>query len=286
MKKLILIVVSLFIFTTANSQRLHVVPYYNWSNKTSYMVSPSPLITGYGALSDSLSRVYDGTTFYEYNDEYYPINSWADYYFWYVNRYWYQFNEPELYEYFYYAKDDYGMAQYICGANYYGRMYPSRIALSFPGQGVYINNLSRYRIRRCIKTNDWENGYYIADREYTPKKEDEFVNRKTISENVVARNSSKMRNNRQKPSKYNNIRKTQLYKNSRKDSNEKQFNRYSTKSNRNYNSGNNRNSTSRESNVSNSVSRSNSSTNKRSASSNRSSSNSNQTRSSKTIKVR
>ena len=165
MKKLILILSCLFIFTIANSQRLYVVPYYDWSSKTTFMLSPSPMVTGYGYYSDSLSRAFNGVIFYEYAGDYYPIESWADYYYWYVNKYWYQFVDPGLYEFYYFAKDDFGMAQYICSHSYRGRMYPTRFAISFPGRRVFVNNLSRRYIRWCTKNDSWENKNYVANLE-------------------------------------------------------------------------------------------------------------------------
>jgi len=286
MKKLIIIIICLFTFTVVKSQRFHVVQYYNWSSNTSFNVSPSPWITGYGVLSDSLSSIYGGK-FYEYNGEYYPINSWADYYNWYVKKFWYYFNDPGLYEYFYLIGDDFGMAQYICGANYYGWKYPSRIAVTFPGRDVYINNLSRYRIRRCIKTNDWTNKYYVAEIKRNGKRRNNsninlIKDRRT--RNVVANNNSRSQNGGIKRNRNEVVKDNKrVYRNSSTNSR--------NTSSRNYtNSSVNRNNSTKRTNSSslnrstNSSSRNNSKTNN--SNRNNSTTSSKQTRSSRTIKSR
>ncbi len=178
MKNLAFVIVFMLIISSINSQPIrNLVTYYNWSNPTSYKVSPSPIINGFGSLSDSLSKAHSDSTFYEYNGEYYPITCWADYYLWYVNKYWYHFDQPDLYEYFYTIKDDYAMARYICDNNFTGPEYPSRIAVSFPGQDICTNNLSKSKLRKNMKSNLWENkNQVIVDN--TGKKTDLKPNQK------------------------------------------------------------------------------------------------------------
>lgn len=142
MKKILLLTAIMFSFNLLFSQTssLHTsniikhnstVPYYKWSDPTAYKTSPSPIIKGYGYYSDSLSNMFDGTTFFEHNSEYFAIESWADYYYWFVQEYSYAFEDPQLYEYYYWAKDDYGMASYIASEKYLGRTYPSSIQIAF-----------------------------------------------------------------------------------------------------------------------------------------------------------
>ncbi len=150
-KTLITLFVVLISFNLA-AQKMYTVPWYNWSSPISYQLSPSPFITGYGYHSDSLSNAFEGTTFYVYNNEYYPIRTWADYYYWYVNKYWYNFSEPGLYEYYYRIKDDFQMAQYIAGSRYRMRYYPSRICISFHHKVVEVNRLCKNS--RYIASND------------------------------------------------------------------------------------------------------------------------------------
>jgi hypothetical protein len=180
MKKLIFTFAISLLITNIYSQSLRVVPYYDWSSRTAFMLSPSPIITGYGPLSDSLSKAHNDSTFYEYNGEYYPIESWADYYNWYVNRYWYNFNQPELYTYYYNAGNDYEMARYICGIYYRESFYPSLIVLSFPGRFVWVNNLSRYYMRHQLRNYIPERDRFLADNEArvkTLRENNSFQNR-------------------------------------------------------------------------------------------------------------
>lgn len=189
MKKIASLMVFMLIISSIYSQSFYSVPYYNWSSKISFMLSPSPMITGYGFLSDSLSKIHPDTTFYEYNGEYYPITSWADYYFWYVNKYWYYFDDPGLYEYYYYVGDDYGMAQYICVRNYSGYTFPARIAITFPGRQVYMNDYSAYKVKRRLKNDNWENKNYVAINE-TDIKELNHRNRTTLANNSNIRSKN------------------------------------------------------------------------------------------------
>ncbi len=143
MKRILFILIGLFFTLISSAQFLYKVAYYDWSNPTTFMLSPQPLILGYGPKSDSLSIAYEGTTFFEYQDEYYPITSWADYYYWFTKRYWYWFESPLLYEYYYLAENDLGMARYIA-RNYRGNYYPSMVIIDL---GIY--NIGANRMQSC-----------------------------------------------------------------------------------------------------------------------------------------
>ena len=77
-----------------------------------------------------MSDLYDGETFYEYDGEYYLIENWADYYYWFIKKYWWRFDTPLLYEYYYITGNDLGMCSYIA-SHYEGRYYPARILVNF-----------------------------------------------------------------------------------------------------------------------------------------------------------
>ncbi|MGE0090215.1 MAG: hypothetical protein AB7S50_12165 [Bacteroidales bacterium] len=132
----LLMAVSLSIFSQAK------IAYYNWSDPMTFQLSPRPTITGYGYYSDSLSKVNDGKTFYVYNGEYYLIESWADYYFWFTKVYWFKFEEPQLYEFYYWGGDDYGMASYIASNKYREKYYPSSIFVDFRERPIKENRLA------------------------------------------------------------------------------------------------------------------------------------------------
>ncbi len=213
MKKIIIIIIISMNLSGLFSQSLVTIPYYNWSNKISFMTSPGPVISGYGYLSDSLSRAHNDSTFYEYNGLYYPITCWADYYLWYVDKYWLNFHEPSLYRYYYDAHDDYGMASYICGNYFIGNFYPSRIAIIFPDRIVKVNNLSVAKVEKLIKKNRWDNEKIVlASKTDDTKKEAKRIryanlkinhieNKNGISDNslkekkVVNKNNQNLKNN-------------------------------------------------------------------------------------------
>ncbi|MEN8123388.1 MAG: hypothetical protein ABFS35_23825 [Bacteroidota bacterium] len=141
MKKILITLVIVVLSLNITAQRFRTVAWYKWSDPIAFQLSPSPLITGYGYYSDSFSNANNGVQYYEYAGEYYPINSWADYYYWYVNKYWYYFTDADLYEYYYWNNDDFGMARYIASKKYKCRYYPSRIYISFGIKHVHINRL-------------------------------------------------------------------------------------------------------------------------------------------------
>ena len=166
MKKSLLLFVFIVFASILYGQKLNTIEYYNWSNSTAFKLTKSPIITGYGIYSDSLSKAYDGLTFYEYNGTYYKVENWADYYFWYVNKYWWQFIEPDLYEYFYYAGDDYGMVSYIASKAYRAEYYPSEMKINMFNnvnnrlhneEFLAVNEESRDKVVKNATTSNTQN---------------------------------------------------------------------------------------------------------------------------------
>ncbi len=141
MKKITLLTIVLLTSYYLFSQSTHTVEYFNWSNPNTFNLSPSPIIKGYGFYSDSLSEIFDGKTFYEHNDEYYCIESWADYYYWFTQKYSCKFSNPELYEYYYWIEDNFGMTSYIASYKYLEEYYPSLVKLNFGDLTVKNNRL-------------------------------------------------------------------------------------------------------------------------------------------------
>lgn len=141
MKKTTLLTLLFLASVGLFSQSAITIDYYNWSNPATFKSSPSPIIKGYGFYSDSLSEAFNGKTFYEYNNEYYCIESWADYYYWFTQAYRHQFEDPQLYEYYYFTNDDYGMASYIASNKYRGKFYPSNLMISFADKNFENNRL-------------------------------------------------------------------------------------------------------------------------------------------------
>lgn len=152
MKKFILVITFLFIGLNSYSQQYHTFPYNYWSNPITFQISPQPVITGYGNLSESLSKELNIVTFYEYKGSYFKIESWADYYNWYTQKFWFLFENAEIYQYFYRANDDFGMASFIA-SQYRGVYYPSRISVSFVNSGKKVYN-NRFKTNKAYAFND------------------------------------------------------------------------------------------------------------------------------------
>ncbi|RLD80614.1 MAG: hypothetical protein DRJ10_07195 [Bacteroidetes bacterium] len=180
MKKALITLILLVGFLNLTAQNASVA-WYNWSNPETFLLSPPPLITGWGVHSDSLSHTFNGKMFYEFNGEYYPISNWAEYYLWFVNKYWYNFTDPQLYEYYYLQNDDYEMARYIAGDNYQGYYYPSRINITFVGKDVDVNRLnanSKYIASNDKKVKKLEKQVTFSEEQY--KKEHDIKKNEQI----------------------------------------------------------------------------------------------------------
>jgi hypothetical protein len=240
MKKFICIIIISLLISNVYSQRLHYVPYYDWNSHTAFMLSPSPLITGQGLYSDSLSRAHNDSTFYEYNGVYYPITSWADYFYWYVDKYWYQFNFPELYKFYYESGNNLEMARYICGDGFKEYMYPCRIVLDFRNQDVPINYLSRQCVKEYLKIDAKEESSLAdANSNAIQHSKRELLNTNDVAKgNVISEftqnkdhnmDRTDNRNNRQENVYIHAIRESGLGRND---------NRYNSSSAENYNSSN------------------------------------------------
>lgn len=164
MKKItFLILLTSLISISVKSQTFYVNKNLGWSDPKVYQLSPEPVINEYGVYSDSLSKVYDGKTFYEHDSIYYAIESWADYYYWFTQRYWYNFTDQvALYELYYYSKDDYHMIEFIAN-NYTGKYLPGiKDTKFFETKGLAANFNSEEFLKQN-KVNKAEREKYIKD---------------------------------------------------------------------------------------------------------------------------
>lgn len=86
-----------------------------WDDPVTFQNSGVPLIADFGESGDSLALAFsNGTKFYAINDKYTPVNSWADYYLWYTQKYWYRFSRSvDVYAYFHKAKNNLEMMNFI-----------------------------------------------------------------------------------------------------------------------------------------------------------------------------
>lgn len=131
------------ISTKNNSLDYRTIQWHNWSDSSAFLFGPSPTLTGYGELSDSLESVYD-VDFYEFESEYYAITSWADYYYWFTKKHYYLFRKPVVeYEFYYMTNNDYEMAKFIAGDNFTGKYYPTTFTVNFNDPSIN-NKLTDY----------------------------------------------------------------------------------------------------------------------------------------------
>ncbi len=145
----ILLVTTLTVFGQTHQTPYQIV-YTQWSDSAIFKQSPEPFVSGIGEYSDTLSHIYNEMTFYEYNGEYYCINSWADYYYWFTKKYSYYFENPLLYDYYYWSRNNLEMAKYIASYNYKGRFYPSFIKLDFKDK---VNSIYKINNHKYIASN-------------------------------------------------------------------------------------------------------------------------------------
>jgi hypothetical protein len=116
-----------FLFTVYISfAQPHTFNYHRWSDSLNYRVSPQPLITGNTAQSDSMALLMNAREVYESNGVFYFINSWADYYLWYVAKYPEKFRNPRQYKQYYESGNNYGMVRFV-KKNFKGLKYPAQI---------------------------------------------------------------------------------------------------------------------------------------------------------------
>ncbi len=131
MKKFYLLVlfslISLISFSQLKSvNQFDIVKFYygDFDDPDTFEKSPRPFVTGYGEYSDTLKSIY-GVDFYEMEGEYIPIRSWADYYYWYINTYFWLYTEPGLYQFYYLAGNNQEMVKYIFSDKYKLNKFPA-----------------------------------------------------------------------------------------------------------------------------------------------------------------
>ncbi|MFC2103978.1 hypothetical protein ACFLS4_01335 [Bacteroidota bacterium] len=195
MKKITLLAIVLLTYQILISQSVNKIDYFNWSDPNTFQLSPSPVVHGYGFYSDSLAKLHDGKTFYEHNGEYYSIESWADYYYWFTQAYRHLFEDPQLYEYYYFTNDNYGMASYIAGSKYLGKYYPSTVQINFADMQVDNNRLSTndYFTENDTKKVEMLNKQLESKKTKTGYSETEKIKRKEAPEIFNKENSKKNR---------------------------------------------------------------------------------------------
>jgi len=199
MKKLLILLAFNLLLMNLQAQQnsikdVTIIKYYKWSDPTTFKIGTPPKIKGYGPLSDSLSNVMNGVIFYHINEDYYPIQSWADYYYRFTKKFPFIFHCPSEYEYYYFAEDDYGMANFIFGEKYLYDYYPSNTIVRFDDRPLDANKTKcSSKIKKFSKdqfyedVKSYEQKKLKKNRKYKskPHKRDKELNArlKTISTN-------------------------------------------------------------------------------------------------------
>jgi len=145
------------------------VPFYRWSSEAEFVLSPTPGINNITQTADSLTQVL-GYQVYEHESVFYPIRSWADYYYWFTQRYWYRFSSNVLaYAHFYFSGDDSGMAAFISD-KFSGDFYPISCDLR-------IYNSDKGEFLQVIKYNEkyTKEAFEIENEKYKKKGERELT---------------------------------------------------------------------------------------------------------------
>ena len=137
------LIISTLIFLSISSFAQDRLSWWQWSDENVFSLQKQPIIQRFGPESDSLKNTF-GVDFYELDGTYYSVANWADYYYWYVNAYWFLFNNPELYIHAYLSDNDLLMVSYVAGNNYLSNFYPSSFILNEDRQ-IGTNYLSSYR---------------------------------------------------------------------------------------------------------------------------------------------
>lgn len=189
MRKIILILV--LITSQAHSQSVN---YLNWSNPITFKAGHSPIIVGHGELSPSLYDIFE-TVFFVSGDEYFKIDTWASYYYWFTQKYFYLFRQPELYEYYYNTNNDFEMVRYIA-KNYRGALLPSKIDFS----SVNLKCQNMLYADNDIKANRLKN--YINN-EYDKEKEVEYLEKRKMIKLLDEKKKPIVKNKKERKVKVN-----------------------------------------------------------------------------------
>ncbi len=133
-----LLAILLVFVSSSNAQEVfqnldnNTISFRDWANPLIFQHAPEPFVTGYGIHSDSLQKAY-GSIFYELDGEYLAIESWADYYYWFTQKYPVLFRQPSsVYSAYYYLNDLPGMIRFVfLNDNYKGDYFPSSVRINF-----------------------------------------------------------------------------------------------------------------------------------------------------------
>lgn len=108
---------ALLILSLVSYSQSPIINRSTWDSPVAYENSSTPTLKAFGEHSDSLKSAY-GVQFLFHNNKYYHVNTWADYYLWFTQKYSYLFFlNADLYKAYYEAGDNFAMMDFVF--NYY-----------------------------------------------------------------------------------------------------------------------------------------------------------------------
>ncbi|OHX67928.1 hypothetical protein [Flammeovirga pacifica] len=162
----LIVLLATFSFTHAQNFQIIEIDVNDFNSYEAFSKSASPHIIGRGPLSDSLSNSNMVFDYYKAGNEYYPIESWADYFYWMSKEYAYLFNKPEIFEHFYEMKDNVQMIKYL-SLNFSIWHFPSTIKIKPHKELPRSHN--RFSNVYHIVANKKDKDYMINQIEYKEK---------------------------------------------------------------------------------------------------------------------
>jgi hypothetical protein len=156
-KSYILFSILFIIYSTINAQKKkeNLASWYDWTDSTAFAEGPDPILKEFGPYSDSLSNAYNGMDVFVANGRYYVINTLADYYLWFIDRYPSLFKRSATRYYEFYAlKYDVGLYDFV-RRNYKGKHFPVPFNRSYLG---YVRpKVEHAKMKIIIKKIDFKN---------------------------------------------------------------------------------------------------------------------------------
>ncbi|MFK7951383.1 MAG: hypothetical protein AB8B73_00950 [Ekhidna sp.] len=173
-----LFVLSFFILGSLSAQQN--LNQFNWDDPVVFKNSGNPYVRSYGELSDSLSSLTDKKIdFYYHDNEYFAVQSWADYFNWFTTKYWYRFAiSTDVYKFHYLTGNNVEMMRFLNDECVSETIHLSPAVAQVEWNRVNpINENRRSTVKKSVFTESAfkkENARLISNK----KREDAISNRK------------------------------------------------------------------------------------------------------------
>ncbi|WP_436517786.1 hypothetical protein [Ekhidna sp. To15] len=130
--------ISLFILLAYSASSQATIPAWGLSNAQFYEINSKPTLRTIGPLSDSLAALHDISDFLIHDNTYYGVETWADYFLWFVNKYEHQFGAGDrlLYEFHYSSKNDVQMSEVLANNFFFQERFKDDVTIQFTETSV------------------------------------------------------------------------------------------------------------------------------------------------------